>query len=118
MKKNFFKHGKRINPYHRAPFYTFLIPKIRRVITDLGYTLALHGSMNDDLDVIAIPWRPDAVDYETVAEAIFNAFKGTIFEDVEIPEPWQMPHGRIAYILPIHRDWVVDLSIIKRWDND
>lgn len=42
--------------------YMSVYPKLRQIAIDNGYTLALHGSMTRDLDLIAIAWTEKAIE--------------------------------------------------------
>ena len=49
--------GSASKPTHVKPsFYAFIYEQIKEIAKDYGYNLVLHGSMNRDLDLIAIPW--------------------------------------------------------------
>jgi hypothetical protein len=52
--------------------YCHLLPMALRVGRDLGYAIALHGSVRRDLDLIAVPWRADAQPCEVLARALYE----------------------------------------------
>jgi hypothetical protein len=39
-----------------AASYALLYPHLVELVRPLGYALALHGSMNRDFDMVAVPW--------------------------------------------------------------
>ena len=44
-------------PIHAKPsLYAFYYEELKVIAKEYGYNLVLHGSMNRDLDLIAIPW--------------------------------------------------------------
>lgn len=43
-----------------APWYALIYKDLDRIAQRRGWNLALHGSMDRDLDVILIPWVEDA----------------------------------------------------------
>lgn len=47
-------------PPSPAAVYAHLYPSLVVDARELGYALALHGSMARDLDLVAIPWTDDA----------------------------------------------------------
>lgn len=45
-------------PIHAKPsLYAFYFDVIKEIGLQYGYNIVLHGSMNRDLDLIAIPWQ-------------------------------------------------------------
>jgi hypothetical protein len=50
--------------------YEVLIGPLREVARRLGYTLAVHGTLKRDIDLIACPWTFQAVPAKTLAKAI------------------------------------------------
>lgn len=45
------------NPIQLKPgIYTIFYEHMKQIAKDYGYNLVAHGSMNRDLDLIAIPW--------------------------------------------------------------
>lgn len=93
------------------------LPKMREVARELGYAIAVHGSMGRDFDIIVVPWTAQAVDSSTVAHAIRNAAGSS---------NWRCPHA--VYGAPHGREWwpfdwdessnnnkdYVDMSIMPR----
>ena len=47
-----------------------ILRKIRVRAKEYGYALAVHGSLQRDIDLIAVPWADDAKPPEELAEAI------------------------------------------------
>lgn len=50
--------------------YAHLIRGLTGIANEHGYCLAVHGSMASDLDILLCPWTEDAMDADTVVEAI------------------------------------------------
>lgn len=44
-----------------APAYTFLYPILCEAARACGYALAIHGTMQRDLDLVAVPWVDEAL---------------------------------------------------------
>jgi hypothetical protein len=42
--------------YNRA-LLELILPPMRRAAKDAGYAITVHGSLNRDIDLVAIPWR-------------------------------------------------------------
>ena len=98
----------------RAVFYTILYPMFRKKALDLGYTLALHGSMANDMDLIAVPWIDEAADEIELVKALSDCIGETVWKDYHFKNPKEQPHNRITYTLSIFSDWYIDLSIMKK----
>jgi len=76
-----------------------LLKIMRHVAREHGYPLVLHGSIERDLDVAAIPWTAEAVDRETLVSALTKAVRGVVTGGPAN----EKPHGRWAYIITLER---------------
>lgn len=102
----------------RAPAYACIYHGLAEVARKYGYALAIHGSVLTDLDLIAVPWVPDAVDPEILKEAI-KAHCGACLVNIdangnEHDVPTKKPHGRLAWKLFMDAAGSVDLSVMPR----
>jgi hypothetical protein len=80
-------------------FYMARLPSIREAAKEHGYAIGLHGSTRRDFDLMAMQWRDDASDKDTLAHAIAVAACG-ITRDGAFQ--WATkPSGRFAVSLPI-----------------
>lgn len=46
--------------YNRA-LLDLILPPMRRAAKDAGYAITVHGSLNRDIDLVAVPWREHGV---------------------------------------------------------
>lgn len=106
------KTKEQVNTEGRTVFYSVLWPSFRKAALDCGYSLALHGSMESDMDLIAVPWVEDAAPVETLVKAISECIGKTVWSGHHIKNPESKPHNRITYTLSICSDWYIDLSVI------
>ena len=86
-------------------------PPIKRIIElgkSCGYNIAVHGSLQRDLDLVAIPWVVTVTSVEMLIKSICDGIEARQIGEVE-----QKPHGRIAVTLQIN-GWFkpIDLSIM------
>jgi hypothetical protein len=99
-------------------FYLSRLPAIREAAKEHGYAIGLHGSTRRDFDIMAMQWREDVSDKNTLARAIAMAACGIAREG---DYQWEKkPMGRVAVSIPIcWTDWHdmtnaghIDLSLI------
>jgi hypothetical protein len=85
------------------------VPTMRRLAAEVGYALAEHGSKERDLDLVAAPWREDAVSAQELAEHIAKGM------DARVLAPTNKPLGRWACNIGV-RGWyvLIDLSVCPR----
>lgn len=98
-------------------FYKSIIPKIRETARVLGYAVGVHGSLERDLDLIAVQWVEDASSVDSLVRALHEAACGL---QMQIYHWENKPGGRIATCFPIcFPTWNapslghIDLSVIK-----
>jgi len=98
-------------PTHAKPaFYAFCYESMKDIARSYGYNLVLHGSMNRDLDLIAIPW------HHSCSEDGLNAMINTCCKligakvmnfqehvDAPVMQYKMAAHGRRQYVLNIYR---------------
>lgn len=104
----------------RACMFAVIYPHLRERAYELGYSLALHGSMVRDLDVIAVPWVIGAAAPGDLARVLQDLLGGYFVGDSGSTHGWAeikpglKPYGRIAYTLRFGGGqlWTVDLSVM------
>ncbi len=115
---------------HRAKAlakYKLLIGPLRARARELGYALAVHGSVAWDIDIVAVPWAPEAVPARELAEALRDRAAelngGMAYLAVRDPEDeqWQLegspgmkPHGRLCWSYHLGGGPYIDLSVMPR----
>lgn len=104
------------------PEYAAILPGLRLVAREHGYALALHGSGQRDLDLVAVPWVAGAAPAAALAEAL-RALVGGFVRNDPAPDPYdertynpvRRPHGRLAWSIyldePSGRRYI-DLSVM------
>jgi len=90
-------------PIHARPsLYAYYFFQLKEIALKYGYNLVLHGSLQRDLDLIAIPWQNKVKSCDKMIDEFAKAIGGTV-------QLWgkarftQMPHGRIAYVINLNR---------------
>ena len=98
----------------RAVFYACMWNDFRQAALDCGWALALHGSLANDMDIMAMPWVEDAKPVEEMIKAIEACL--TIPKEGHHHETkpfYGKPHGRVVYTIHIFADFYIDISIIS-----
>lgn len=103
--------------YNRA-LLDLILPPMRRAAKDAGYAIAVHGTLNRDIDLVAIPWAEHNVwTKEALRDVLCGAVRGVIGRcHYHSNKDWTVkPHGRFATTLLA---WVgegtatIDLSVM------
>ena len=85
-----------------APAYAGLYPGLCEVAREHGYALAIHGSLEHDMDVVAIPWVENPSDAETLVQAMWGRVKWLSCRHDEFPnQATEKPHGRRSWFFPL-----------------
>lgn len=99
-----------MNPVHAKPsLYAFYFEVLKEIALKYGYNLVLHGSMNRDLDLIAIPWSENIGDKESMIDEFCEVIGGKLMmhdksvENINGLRYTNKPHGRMCYIININR---------------
>ena len=89
-----------------------VIGPIRLIAHELGYAVAVHGSLKRDIDLVAIPWVRDAVGKQQLINSICDRLGA-----VQSSEGWrERSHGRWVHIIRLPRqdpNTYLDLSVIE-----
>lgn len=98
-----------------------ILPPMRRAAKDCGYAIAVHGSLNRDIDVVAIPWVENCMNVDKLGVAIEGAIRG-VTGRCNKEDGWtQKPHGRLARIFLIwcgENTMQLDLSVMPTLPKD
>ena len=95
----------------KPTMYAWRVHELAMICRANGYALALHGSMQRDLDAIAVPWTEKAVTAETLVERVCEGMGLHLGTD-PAGRVDDKPHGRRTWTLLL-TDWgFVDLSVM------
>lgn len=101
-----------------AVYYLSLLPGLRDAARACGYALAVHGSMDRDFDLVAVPWTDDASSAEELVEAVCTAVDGHFRARTDGgPWPREKPHGRRAWAIRLSGTAYIDLSVMPRTES-
>jgi hypothetical protein len=103
----------------KPAMYSYFYYELRVIALKYGYNLVLHGSLNRDLDLIAIPWFESLGDMELMIKEFAEYLKGDVMEMTEKQKNC-FPHGRLSYVINMNRghtwdkdeQYYIDISVI------
>jgi len=93
-------------PIHAKPsLFAFYFEVVKEIGLKYGYNIVLHGSMNRDLDLIAIPWQEVIGDKTAMLNEVAETLGGQILvEDEENFKLFRQKfHGRECHVININR---------------
>lgn len=96
----------------RPSFYAHCYQSLQQIARSLGYNLLLHGSMDRDMDLVAVPWSDTPESHTTLLQA-FNMHingvekgtpEGSLLTVAEACYCYSvLPGGRASYIIDLNR---------------
>ena len=96
------KSRKHVVTNGRAAFYACLWEDFRNAALDCGWALGLHGSLNKDMDIMAMPWVENAKPVEKLIEAIENCLTKPDEKVFETEITNSKPNNRVVYTVHIY----------------
>lgn len=103
-------------------FYSYCYESLKAIAKENGYNLLINGSLNRDMDLVAIPWIDDPNPHSEVLKE-FCAYLGVPYLTNQNDEPCHftvLPGGRSSYVIDLNRggkwnkysdeQWYIDLS--------
>lgn len=102
----------------KPAFYAALYPHLLETAWYHGYTLACHGSMVRDFDLIAVPWTDKATSAEQLISDMAFIHGDSRYRDAAeeaIKTATTKPHGRVAYAINLGGGGPrLDISVMPR----
>lgn len=98
----------------KAVFYACMWNDFRQAAMDNGWALGLHGSLNSDMDIMAMAWIDDAKPVEEMIEALENCLTEPD-KDLWVPTriSKDKPNNRVVYTIHIFADFYLDVNVIQ-----
>ena len=106
----------------KPSFYALCFQELKDIAKRCGYNLVLHGSLDRDLDLIAIPWAVNLLPVEMMIDQMALYMGGTIMEWSHA-QTHCFPHGRTSHVINLNRGekasspsdpmWYLDISVIS-----
>jgi len=100
-------------------FYACLLSSLQEIAKFHGYNLIVHGSMDRDLDLVAIPWVDEPKTHIELLEA-FCEYLGVPIEEKTKSNPNTylhtiLPGGRYSYVINLNRECYVGAD--NKWTD-
>ncbi len=100
--------------HFKPGLYAMFYEQLKDIAREYGYNLVVHGSLNRDLDLIAIPWedRCCLTKERLMIREFYEYLTGCPVTDKDGNVPYrEMPGGRHSYIIDLNRgdrhgEWV------------
>lgn len=116
-------------PIHVKPsMYALFFYDLKEIAKKYGFNLVLHGSMNRDLDLIAIPWSDDIGEEQDMIKEFQTYMTGRTLVTPEGNVHYTiLPGGRHSYVIDFNRgnrrgEWsryedeqyYLDISVVQK----
>lgn len=92
-----------------------ILGPMRLAARNQGYAITVHGSLNRDIDLVAIPWREGAMNADSLVDVLCGAVTGAVGSCLKHGEWVDKPHGRKARTLLVYcgeNHMQIDLSVM------
>lgn len=82
---------------------------LREIAIKNGYSLSIHGSLQNDMNLIAVPWTKEAVEPEILITAFNDWISGTIDSKVE-----ECVWGRKSFVITLRNGMYLDVAVFPK----
>lgn len=91
---------------HLPVFYASIYGRLVERAREVGWCLALHGSLRRDCDLIAVPWTTEAISQRKLLDLIAEEAGGYVIDKLG-----SKPFGRRAWTIVLGGPWI-DVSVM------
>ena len=107
------KDREQVTTNGRAVFYASMWEDLKNAALNCGWSLALHGSLNSDMDIMAMPWTEDAKHVDEMINSLCSCFtdRKELICTVQVSD--DKPNNRVVYTIPIFADFYLDINVIR-----
>lgn len=90
-------------PAHAKPaLYAHVYEIMKEVAKGYGYNLLIHGSMNRDLDLLAVPWFPNFT-FSPNRDKFIEALRASVGGTYNEGHGDELSPGRYSYVINLNR---------------
>lgn len=87
-------------------FYSMCFDSLQSIARELGYNLLLHGSLDRDMDLVAVPWVDEPSSHRELLQALDMHLRGIKYHDDHYESGYMfsmLPGGRYSYVINLDR---------------
>lgn len=102
-----------------APLYAAFYARIAEVCRGMGYALLVHGTLQNDLDVLAMPWVEVPAPPEELVTAVASSVEGAMPRGakgdgtlVDMRDPVKRLHGRYVWTIVLRGGLFIDFGVV------
>ncbi len=104
----------------RPRLYAMYFQILMEIAKEMGYNLLVNGSMNRDLDLVAVPWIDNPKSEMELIQAFEMHLSGKYMSDPDYYMHKVLPGGRNSYVINLNRfrdkdgidpQYYIDISI-------
>ena len=105
--RHIMREGREKSGHAKPGYYSTIYQPIKEIAYLFGYHLVIHGSMSNDMDLLAIPWeeeiKPEMQMLVAIKEYLGGEFQGYSEENPKKVMCLDRPHGRKVYSINLNR---------------
>ncbi len=111
------KSREHVTTNGRAAFYACMWEDLKTAALNSGWALGLHGSLSNDMDIMAMPWTEDSVSAWEMIGELCKCFTdaGELRSSVRVSA--DKPNNRVVYTISIWADFYLDINVIQIPEN-
>lgn len=87
----------------KPQFYSHCFNALHQIARENGYNLLIHGSMDRDMDLVAVPWVDNPSTHFELLIAFSKYLGCNQFESTDYYMPSKLGGGRMAYVINLYR---------------
>ena len=98
--------------HYKPGLYAMFYEQLKDIAEEYGYNLLIHGSLNRDLDLLAVPWVDNPKDEQLMIKEFQEYLTGHTLTDHAGVVPFTiLPGNRHSYVIDLNRanrrgEWV------------
>jgi hypothetical protein len=87
----------------KPQFYSVCLEPMQQIARDMGYNLIIHGSVNRDMDLVAIAWTDNPKPRIELIHAFCDFLGVEKFTNPDAYLYTKLPGGRDSYVINLNR---------------
>lgn len=114
--------GNKGKPIKAKPvFYACCYEPLKTMAKEMGYNLLINGSLNRDMDLVAIPWDDEPKPMKDVIVAFDKYLRGVHYTEESIESGYMysiLPGGRHSFVINLNRGGRWNQYLDEQWYID